>query len=582
ELRLYAYRTSKGDVIGHQYDNGLEMHYTLLNDQPINSLPFKRMETESYLGKNFITWENDIMKVEYNGRENNYDFNNWTFTESGTFLPPQPPVSIRYQNIDNSHILMSFPAILDVEYYNVYRDTFATFTPDTLSGTNRIAAGIQDQDLMASGIQWIDSSDVIGNAAINYYYSVTSYRGMESLPSDVMGVFDFRLITTDHSDFNAIALPLDLEGLSTADQLVSAIFGCTSVAHWNAEEQGYEQYIPGLDHKNFQVSIGKPYLVNVSQNSVFTSIGRPVDSSFQLRTTSRTSFNNIMIPHNKYQLQSASDLLADIPNCNSVARWNAETQSYDQFNPADPGSDFKVLVGHAYLVSVAAESNWPVSSVPKAKPAKSRKSNQPKSSQAPHLVCGRLDVLMSSEIVTPVFFNAYITDRPSDRISNQTPGCRLSPELWTVQCASFEHAWQAGETVQVEFYNSESEKIYTVNQVLSWNPIDWMEKDAITTSLSSDDDYLLGQNYPNPFNSTTYIRYRLSSKSEIKLLVLNVIGQELQSLEQGVKGAGDYMTQWDGKNQTGLQMPSGVYFIQLMTGSGHQLKVQTRKILLIQ
>jgi hypothetical protein len=92
--------------------------------------------------------------------------------------------------------------------------------------------------------------------------------------------------------------------------------------------------------------------------------------------------------------------------------------------------------------------------------------------------------------------------------------------------------------------------------------------------------FVLEQNYPNPFNPTTKIKFtipavgdaKFASPTNVILRVFDVLGNEVATLVNEEKPAGEYKVEFDG---TGL--PSGIYFYQLKAGSF----IQTRKMLLI-
>ncbi len=75
--------------------------------------------------------------------------------------------------------------------------------------------------------------------------------------------------------------------------------------------------------------------------------------------------------------------------------------------------------------------------------------------------------------------------------------------------------------------------------------------------------YTLSQNYPNPFNPTTTIAFGLRNAGQVRLVVYNVLGQKVRTLADAVMGAGNYTATWDGRNDRGAQLSSGVYFYRL-------------------
>ncbi len=90
------------------------------------------------------------------------------------------------------------------------------------------------------------------------------------------------------------------------------------------------------------------------------------------------------------------------------------------------------------------------------------------------------------------------------------------------------------------------------------------------------DRYELMQNYPNPFNPTTTIRYSLKGETRVTLKVYNLLGQEVKTLVDELQTAGAKQVQWDGKNQKGAQLATGMYIYRLKAGNF----VESRKMIL--
>lgn len=76
-------------------------------------------------------------------------------------------------------------------------------------------------------------------------------------------------------------------------------------------------------------------------------------------------------------------------------------------------------------------------------------------------------------------------------------------------------------------------------------------------------DFTLNQNYPNPFNPTTTISFTMDKTQNVRLSVYNVLGQKVRTLVSGVQTAGTHKLIWNGKNDNGLNVPSGVYIYRL-------------------
>jgi hypothetical protein len=87
----------------------------------------------------------------------------------------------------------------------------------------------------------------------------------------------------------------------------------------------------------------------------------------------------------------------------------------------------------------------------------------------------------------------------------------------------------------------------------------------------------LDQNYPNPFNSGTVIRFALPQAQEVDLTIFNLAGQQAVKLVKGIRPAGQYNLTWDGRDEAGQALASGLYFYRLQAGE----QVKTRKLLML-
>lgn len=77
----------------------------------------------------------------------------------------------------------------------------------------------------------------------------------------------------------------------------------------------------------------------------------------------------------------------------------------------------------------------------------------------------------------------------------------------------------------------------------------------------------LHQNFPNPFNPTTNINFELPNSSDVSLVVYDILGNEIKNLISNKnQTSGSHTVQWDGKNNSGLNVSSGVYFYKLISG----------------
>ena len=104
----------------------------------------------------------------------------------------------------------------------------------------------------------------------------------------------------------------------------------------------------------------------------------------------------------------------------------------------------------------------------------------------------------------------------------------------------------------------------------------------LTTDISDEQILLPGQfnllqNYPNPFNPLTFIEYELPEKAYVTLIVYDILGRNIETIQEGYLNPGNYKVIWDASKYS-----SGVYFYALTTQvAGKINNRQSRKMLLI-
>ena len=94
-------------------------------------------------------------------------------------------------------------------------------------------------------------------------------------------------------------------------------------------------------------------------------------------------------------------------------------------------------------------------------------------------------------------------------------------------------------------------------------------------------EYELFQAFPNPFNMNTTIRYSLSNPADVSLDIYNMTGQKVRTLVKEAKPHGQHAAGWDGINEYGDILPSGVYIYRLEVNDGSDTAVLSRKVLLM-
>ena len=493
---------------------------------------------------------------------NTYGDSEYSNLLSLVFQDPAPEtpsmIGISRQGDD---ILLEWSAVTNATSYKIYRGTRPDFTANASS---LIASNVQDADASKTGIQWIDENSAVNNINVNYFYLVSAViNSTEGSCGDYMGEFEYSLITTAKTNFNEIAIPVALAGVTNAQELMAALPNCNSIAKWHAGYQTYLQYVPGIQSTNFEVVAGEPYYVHVTQSSIALLTGQPVQKNFDLITTPKTDFNEIVLPFSKSNIATAEELMNDIPNCNSVAYWHAGYQTYMQYVPGITSTNFSVKPGYPYYVNVTGNVSWPYGAAKTVIANTIASAEVQESSHAPHIVWGNMDFAGRSIDPSEIKMKAYVRTRPDDILTEASIGSGVEDNTWMIQISGFNSPWKAGEEVVVELTHDVYGVLGETTVELTYAPADQSGSLDNPGNESIPVTFALDQNYPNPFNPSTVIPYRLSQETHVKITVYNVIGQEVVRLVDGVQDFGYHEITWNGTDRYGQKVSSNMYVVSM-------------------
>jgi hypothetical protein len=478
--------------------------------------------------------------------------------------PPSKITNLQIEQLDQKVKLSWSTEESNIKHYNIYKSTDIHFA----AGLVEVINGITE-------LSYIDSSNgITGNPDQNYFFAIKAVNtlGLSSVLSNIVGEFDFSI----SRHFNSIGLPLVIQSVTNASQLMGEIPGCTSVARWNSEYQGYEQYVPDIGFNNFTIDMGYPYYIHLAESTIVTFVGNITTPSFNLITTGSTNFNEIIVPLDKTDITTAAELCADISGCDCVAYWDAGTHGFLQYYTAIPlVNNFDVRVGYPYYVNVTSNVVWPSGGSPKRIVSQSKVIEKV---NLPHLVWGELDDNKYHFIDHNLKFRACITERPEEILTEKSPGCFVKEDIWVVQCSSFPSMWDAGDILYVEIIDNNDVVLNSYEIELSYEPGD-KAGDALSVQPDKHipSGYSLEQNYPNPLNPFTTIEYQVPGLCRVKIEVYNTMGQKVISLLDEEKNAGYYSINWIGLNEYGIQVPSGLYTIRMESEN----YIQSRKMILL-
>lgn len=170
---------------------------------------------------------------------------------------------------------------------------------------------------------------------------------------------------------------------------------------------------------------------------------------------------------------------------------------------------------------------------------------------------------LSATVKVLEIFDPVLTPRTSDELYGRYFRLLL-PGTYTVEISKEQY-----ETVTINNFQVNSGNLTELDIQLNSSIVS-IDDENNKTNIS--DTYVLYQNYPNPFNPATTAKYSVPELSNVTLRVFDVLGNEVGTLVNEEKPAGNYDVEFDA---TGL--PSGIYFYKLQSGSF----VETKKMVLM-
>lgn len=179
-----------------------------------------------------------------------------------------------------------------------------------------------------------------------------------------------------------------------------------------------------------------------------------------------------------------------------------------------------------------------------------------------------------SLLVTDAARTVLSTGGGKQYINHTEPGT----DAGTANGTSWSFRWVAPSTPvsSVTFYtagnaannsgNTNGDSIYTTTHVMIASAADSDDSGALPRG------YRLAQNYPNPFNPSTIIEFSLPKSAQVRLTVLNILGQQVRTLADEFLTAGPHQVSWDGSDSYGSRVASGLYYYRLETDGYSQTK----------
>ena len=313
--------------------------------------------------------------------------------------------------------------------------------------------------------------------------------------------------------------------------------------------------------------IDYPLLVTGNEVSgtttIFTVITPSAESAFTVELAQGLNMISVPLkPISPYTARSLTTALSSM----MLVQYDTKIGSFKGFTTDAPGSGFEIKGGHGYIVNVSHAQTFTF---------RGRAWTNPSSAAAPVVTVDS----------TPSTWAFVVSGRLANIAEGYTVGVTNTRTNVTVtdvvQHGYFGAAFadltqktvvQAGDVITVNLLDSASSIIgepttYTVTPKM-------IEAAFVSLSLEitpHPKTTVLLQNYPNPFNPETWIPYQLSESATVTITIYDVAGNVVRSLDLGHQAQGFYRSRsqaahWDGRNNLGETVASGIYFYHIQAG----------------
>lgn len=179
---------------------------------------------------------------------------------------------------------------------------------------------------------------------------------------------------------------------------------------------------------------------------------------------------------------------------------------------------------------------------------------------------GEIDPIAPAQSL--LFYDTGSVEGPGNILSSGTGALAVSTDHYKAVLFSF--GWEGIE-------NRDLRQMAFIN-VMNWLQGDFASVPGQNENLTSlPDNFDLKQNYPNPFNPATTIKFDMPSAGNMSLKIFNLLGQEIKTLIDTKMQAGRHAITWDGTDNLGRNVSSGVYLYQMKTENFQK----TRKMILL-
>ena len=483
-----------------------------------------------------------------------------------------------------------FPGAVETEIYG-YSDSTGALTGNFIGadGVRRGFSGDEIVEVPEASATYADFVNAAGSIIGSFVDTDGLYHAFARTPTG-------RFIILDYLDPSNLEY-FFLHGINDAEG--SGVFVIARAKAIGDRPRSYVgSYLYGLHELEFPGSVStEGYNINQDGSVVGhydSPDGRRHGFIAKLSTKAeRTHFSNtytvtlskglnmLSVPLAPRRPMTAKSLVAMTGATTAIA-FDAPNQQFVAWTPGAPDDGFSIEGGQGYIVNVPETRNFAFVGAPWTDPTEETAAAAPAlSTELPQEAWA---FVVSGNLKGKPAFDGYQVIVRNLR-TNSILTTAVQGDYFAAATADLTRrsVVQGGDTIELRVIgpngNAESQPLtfkvtpeHLANAVLS----------VRLDGIGRPEQNLLLQNYPNPFNPETWIPYQLSEDSAVSISIYDTTGRLVRTLSLGFQSAGFYNSQgraayWDGRNELGERVASGIYFYQLTTPSFQQ----TRRLVIV-
>lgn len=325
---------------------------------------------------------------------------------------------------------------------------------------------------------------------------------------------------------------------------------------------------PGYPADLTTLSAGKGYWINMKTSAVLNITNWRLLLPNEVPIELKKGRNDV--GYNSLQSQAIAQAMSSITNKHgNVLIYNSVTQKYERvYYPDCTSCAYNMIPGVGYLIYItASQCTWDIGISDRPSP--------------PSLsIIGEKDpIILDNPLIPNIIWGTVKAD---DTVLTQNDDCEvILKDGDKILSKSKLKPNQSNGVYMIEIpANVESSNkldLYVqigenITKAITIPPCSHGEIKRLDLSVRTKPEFnQLQQNYPNPFNPDTWIPYQLKDDANVSIYIYSSTGQLIRTLDLGYKKAGFYLgkdkaVHWDGKNEFGEHVASGIYFYTIKAG----------------